>query len=107
VTKLLEHATIKNATAMGMATVVILLSRLNMVFASADGLRAQDAIDVVTSRVFVCPLPNSVKHIPLNLDTFIPNSWVVESPKNVIDHLVDGDARVIPSIENSATDLLI
>lgn len=106
-TKLLEHSAVENATTVGMATVVILLARLNMVLASTDRFRAQNVVEIVTSRVFVCPLPNSVEHVPLDLDTFIPNSRVVESSKDVIDHLVDGNARVIPCIEDSARNLLV
>lgn len=48
--------------------------------------------------VLVRPLPYSIKHGFLNLDTFIPNSWVVKSPAHIIDDFADRHTRVLPSV---------
>lgn len=48
--------------------------------------------------VVVSPLSDGIEHLFLNLDMFIPNGRVVESPQNVIDDFIDGHAGVLPGI---------
>lgn len=75
---------------------------LDMVLAVLDRFRPQNMVQVATSRVFVNPLAHGIKHVPLNLDTLIADRWVVQRAQNVINNLVYGHSRMIPSIEHTA-----
>lgn len=93
-TKLLGEPAVKNTAAVRMSC----LSRLGVILPIADRLRAQDVIKFMTTRVLVCPLSDGIEHLPLNLDTLVPNGWVMESSDDIIDNFVDRHARVLPCV---------
>lgn len=51
--------------------------------------------------MFIRPLLDGVKHVSLDFQTIISDSWVMERAEDIIDDLIDGDARVLPGIQNA------
>lgn len=64
-------------------------------------------IKFVTTRVLVCPLPDGIKHLSLNLDTLIPNGWVMKSSDDIIDNFVNRYARVLPCVQDTSRGQLV
>lgn len=52
--------------------------------------------------VLVCPLPDGVEHVLLNLDALVADGWVVEGAEDVVDDFVDRDAGMFPGVEYAA-----
>ena len=73
-----------------------------MILSVVDGLRAEDTIKVAATRVLVCPLPDGVEHLSLDLDTFIPNGWMMESSDDIIHNFVNRYARVLPCVQDTS-----
>lgn len=48
------------------------------------------------------PGADRLEHLTLDLDVVIAKSRVVESAENVVYYFVNGDARVLPSIKDTA-----
>lgn len=55
-------------------------------------------IKFMTAWVLICPLPDGIKHLSLNLNTLVPNGWVMESSGDIIDDFVNRHARVLPCV---------
>lgn len=49
----------------------------------------------------ICPLSHRLEHISLDLDSLIASCWVVESPEDVINNLINRHTRILPGIQNS------
>jgi hypothetical protein len=81
-----------------MAMGTAFLSSLDVILSSADGLRAQDTVKFMSTWVLACPFSDGIKHLSLDLDTFIPNSWVMKSSYNIIDDFVNRHPGILPSI---------
>lgn len=72
----------------------------DVVVAFLDFLGCEERLPVIMS--IPSPLYNGVEHHTLNLNAVVAVSGMVEDPKDVINHLVDGHTGVLPSIDNSA-----
>lgn len=59
-------------------------------------------VDLVTARMLVRPLTHRIEHVTLNLNTLVSESWVVESMQDVTHNLVNGNAGIIPGIEDAS-----
>jgi len=68
---------------------------------SFNGRGAQDTVQVMCVWLLFDPLADGVEHVPVNLDALISQCWVVERTHDIIHHLVDGDAGMLPGIDDS------
>lgn len=91
------------ATAATTVSALVLALLQNVVLALLDGLGREKVGKLVAFGVLFCPLPNSVKHVSVNLDTFVAGGRVMESADHIIDHFVYRNASVLPGIENATT----
>ena len=51
--------------------------------------------------ILVYPEAHSLEHVLLDLNVIVTRSRVVEGAEDVVDDLVDGDAGVLPRIQDS------
>lgn len=73
----------------------------DMVLASLDRLGREQVGQLVLESALICPLSHRLEHIPLDLDSLITSCWVVESPEDVINDLINRHTRIFPGIQNS------
>jgi hypothetical protein len=83
------------------AALSMLLLLQDVVLALLDRLGGQHGFELAASRMFVRPFLDSVKHVSVNFQAIISDSWVMERAKDVIDDLIDRDAGVLPGIQNT------
>ena len=89
------------AAVRGMTALVVVAAQ-NVVLAGLDGFRAQ-GVDVVDILGFLGPPADGLEHLAMDLDVVVANGGVVEGAQDVIDDLVDGDAGILPRINNTAS----
>jgi hypothetical protein len=77
-----------------------------VVFSSFDKGRAQDAVQLVTVGLLVYPLAYGVEYVSVDFDALVPECRVVESAEDVVHYFFDGDARVLPGVDNSRSNVL-
>lgn len=73
-----------------------------VVFAIAYRLRREELVDAVAC--LTDPGADSVEHIALDLNLLVPDSWMMESTENIVDHLVNRHSRILPGVEDTAID---
>lgn len=71
-----------------------------------DRLGGEEVGELVAARVLVGPLLDSGKHVTLDLNIVASSSRVVKCADHIVDDFVNGDRRVLPSIENSRDNVL-
>lgn len=98
-----EAAVTVGSAGAGAVACVALVVGENVVLARLDGLRPENLVQLVPVRGLFGPLAHRVEHVALDLDGVVAQRRVVEGPQNIVDHLVNGDAWVLPRIQNSAS----
>jgi len=71
-----------------------------MVLAILDRLGREQVSEILM--LFPSPHTYCVEHLSLDFHMLIAGGRVVESPQDIIEHLVDRDSRVVPSVQNTA-----
>lgn len=63
-------------------------------------------VELVAAGVMVCPLLDGAEHVSVDLNVIVADGGVVECAKDVIENLIDGNARVLPSIKDARNGVL-
>jgi hypothetical protein len=61
----------------------------------------------MTTGVLIGPLSDGVEHVTLDLSAVPAESRVVECLEQIVDNLVDRDARVLPSVQDAPCVMLV
>lgn len=75
----------------------------DVVLVVLDRLGGEEVGELVAARVLVGPLLDSGVHVTLDLNIVASSSRVVKCADHIVDDFVNGNRRVLPSIENSTS----
>jgi hypothetical protein len=74
----------------------------DVVLVVLDGLGREELVELVAVRGLLRPLAHRLEHVALDLDVLVAGRRVVEGTENVVDDFVDGDAGVLPGVDDAA-----
>ena len=77
-----------------------------VILSSLNKSRAEDAVEIVGVGLLLYPLAYGVEHVPVDFDALVAECGVVECAEDVLHYFFDWDARVLPSVDNSKSNVL-
>lgn len=84
----------------------VLLLAEDVVLAIANRFGREEVFKLVSARMLIGPLPDSVEHVTLDLNIIVTEGGVVECTEDIIDDLINRDASVLPCVQDAACTML-